>query len=60
MKEMLVMKIRKLKWGFFSIIDEDGEEIAVAGSWSEACRIIKKLVAQDKLLINRTNIINNK
>ena len=48
------MKIRKMKWGLYSILDKDGEEIAVAGSWSEACRIIKKL------LTNRTNIINNK
>ena len=37
------MTIRKLKWGFFSIIDKDGKEIAVAGSWSEARRMIRKL-----------------
>ena len=48
------MKIRKIKWGFYSIIDRNGREIAVAGSWSEARRIIRKL------LTNRTNIINNK
>ena len=38
------MTIRKLKWGFFSIIDRNGREIAVAGSWSEARRIIRKLI----------------
>lgn len=37
------MKIRKMKWGFFSIIDKAGKEIAVAGSWSEARRMIRKL-----------------
>ena len=46
------MKTRKIKWGFYSIIDRNGREIAVAGSWSEARRIIRKL------LTNRTN--NNK
>ena len=46
------MTIRKMKYGFFSIIDKDGREIAVANSWSEAKRLIKKL------LTNRTN--NNK
>ena len=48
------MTIRKLKWGFFSIIDKDGREIAVANSFREAKRLI------NKLLTNRTNIINNK
>lgn len=38
------MTIRKLKWGFFSIIDKDGKEIAVANSWSKANKIIKKLI----------------
>ena len=38
------MTIRKMKYGFFSIIDKDGREIAVAGSWSEARRIIRKLI----------------
>ena len=38
------MTIRKLKYGFFSIIDKDGREIAVANSWSEAKRLIKKLI----------------
>ena len=38
------MKIRKIKYGFFSIIDKAGREIAVAGSWSEAKRLIKKLI----------------
>ena len=45
------MTIRKLKWGFFSIIDKDGREIAVANSFSEAKKLIKKL------LTNRTNKI---
>ena len=30
------MTIRKMKWGLYSIIDRNGKEIAVAGSWSEA------------------------
>ena len=38
------MTIRKIKWGFFSIIDKDGREIAVASSWSEANRMIRKLI----------------
>ena len=37
------MTIRKMKWGFFSIIDKDGKEIAVTNSWSKANKIIKKL-----------------
>ena len=48
------MTIRKMKWGLYAVINEAGEEIAVAGSWSEARRIIRKL------LTNHTNIINNK
>ena len=48
------MTIRKIKYGFFSIIDRNGKEIAVANSFREAKRLIKKL------LTNRTNIINNK
>ena len=43
MKELLAMKIRKLKWGFYSIIDKTGREIAIASSWSKANKIIKKL-----------------
>ena len=42
------MTIRKMKWGLYSIIDEAGEEIAVAGSWSEAKRLIKKLIKNNK------------
>ena len=38
------MKIRKIKWKFYSILDKDGKEIAVAGSWNEARRMIKKLM----------------
>ena len=45
------MKIVKLKWGLYSIRDGIGREIAVAGSFSEANRMIKKL------LTNRTNKI---
>ena len=37
------MTIRKMKYGFFGIIDKAGREIAVAGSWSEANKIIRKL-----------------
>ena len=44
------MTIRKLKYGFFSILDKNGREIAVANSWSEANRMVRKL------LTNRTNI----
>ena len=36
------MRIIKMKWGFYSIINEAGREIAVANSWSEAKRLIKK------------------
>ena len=46
-------QIVKLHYQFFSV-RYYGREIAVANSWSEANRIIKKL------LTNRTNIINNK
>ena len=48
------MTIRKLKYGFFAILDKTGQEVAVASSFSEANRMIRKL------LTNRTNIINNK
>lgn len=44
------MKIKKIKYGFFSILDKDGREIAVASSFREAHRLLKKL------LTNRTNI----
>lgn len=37
------MRIIKIKYGFFSIIDKDGREIAVAGSFSEAYKILKKM-----------------
>ena len=45
------MTIRKMKWGLYSILDRNGREIAVASSFSEAKRLI------NKLLTNRTNII---
>ena len=48
------MKIIKMKWGLYSIIDKAGKEIAVANSFREAKRLIKKL------LTNRTNKINDK
>lgn len=48
------MIIRKLKWDLFTIIDENGREVAVASSFREAHRLLKKLLA------NRTNKINNK
>lgn len=38
------MTIRKMKWGLYVIIDKAGREIAVASSWSEANRMIKKLI----------------
>lgn len=37
------MTIRKMKYGFYSILDRNGREIAVASSWSKANKIIKKL-----------------
>ena len=37
------MRIIKIKWGLYSIVDRAGREIAVAGSWSKANKIIKKL-----------------
>ena len=48
------MKTIKMKWGLYSIRDLAGAEIAVANSWSEAKKLIKKL------LTNRTSKINNK
>ena len=38
------MRIIKIKWGLYSIVDKAGKEIAIAGSWSEARRIIRKLI----------------
>ena len=38
------MTIRKMKWGLYSILDRNGREISVASSWSEANRIIRKLI----------------
>ena len=38
------MTIRKMKYGFFAILDKAGREIAVASSFSEANRIIRKLI----------------
>ena len=37
------MKIIKMKWGLYSILDKAGREIAVANSWSKANRMIRKL-----------------
>ena len=37
------MTIRKMKYGFYAVIDKAGREIAVANSWSKANKIIKKL-----------------
>ena len=37
------MRIIKIKWGLYSIIDKAGKEIAVANSWSEAKKMIKKI-----------------
>ena len=37
------MEIRKVKWGFYSIIDKAGKEIAVANSFREAKKLIKKI-----------------
>ena len=38
------MTIRKMKWGFYSILDGNGKEIAVASNFNEANRIIRKLI----------------
>ena len=38
------MTIRKMKYGFYSILDRNGKEVAVASSWSEANRMIRKLI----------------
>ena len=38
------MRIIKIKWGFYSIIDKAGKEIAVANSFREASRMIRKLI----------------
>ena len=37
------MKIIKLKWGLYSIRDVAGAEIAVANSFSEAYKILKRI-----------------
>ncbi len=37
------MIIRKIKYGFFAVLDQNGKEIAVASSFSEAYRILKKM-----------------
>ena len=37
------MTIRKMKWGLYSILDRNGREIAVANSWNEAKKLIKKI-----------------
>ena len=37
------MIIRKIKYGFFAVLDKNGREIAVANSFSEAYRILKKM-----------------
>lgn len=37
------MIIKKMKWGFFTILDKNGREVAVASSFSEAYRILKKM-----------------
>lgn len=36
------MKIAKLKWGLYSIRDGMGKEVAVANSYREAKKIVKK------------------
>ena len=38
------MKIRKIKYGFYAVLDKAGREIAVASSFSEANRMIRKLI----------------
>ena len=37
------MTIRKMKYGFFAVLDKAGKEIAVANSFREAYRILKKM-----------------
>ena len=37
------MIIRKLKYGFFAVLDKNGREIAVANSFSEAYKILKRI-----------------
>lgn len=36
------MKIIKLKWGLYSIIDYEGREIAVANSYREAKKFVRR------------------
>ena len=48
------MRIVKMKWGLYAIVNEAGREVGVASSFAEANRMIKKI------LTNRTNKINNK
>ena len=37
------MIIKKIKYGFFTVLDEDGKEVAVANSFSEAYKILKRI-----------------
>lgn len=37
------MIIRKIKYGFFTVLDKNGKEIAVANSFSEAYKILKRI-----------------
>ena len=43
------MIIRKIKWGLFAIIDENGREIAVANNFSEAYKILKRIKKIDNM-----------
>ena len=38
------MIIRKIKYGFFAVLDKNGREIAVASSFREAKRLINKFL----------------
>ena len=42
------MKIIKLKWGFYSIIDRKGKEIAVASTPNEAKKLLKRVKYNNK------------
>ena len=35
------MKVLKRKWGFYSVLDKDGKEVAVFGSINKAMKYVR-------------------
>ena len=36
------MKVLKRKWGFYSVLDKDGKEVAVFGSINKAWKYVRQ------------------